>query len=97
MNTQTQSGGSVQFNLCTGKPYKGKNQEILQEAKKAKGYNEDGWMTFWQTARSGMKVRKGEKGTRILAIGEKTNKDGTKDKEFGGDYWVFNIDQTQQA
>jgi antirestriction protein ArdC len=85
---------SIQINFESRLPYNGKNQDALQEAKQAKQFEKDEWLTFVQALKAGRVVRKGEKGVRILAYGKTKDKDGRERGNTYGRKTVFNIIQT---
>ena len=54
------------INAITRKPYNGGNIDTLEAAaEKLHGLNDPRWMTFLQAKTLGLKVKKGEHGTRI--------------------------------
>ena len=80
------------INAKTKKEYNGKNVLMLAMTKKARGYNSCEWVTFLQARELGYKVRKGEKGTPILAVCE-NKKDDEETKKGVRGYYVFNVEQ----
>jgi antirestriction protein ArdC len=53
-------------NLSTGRPYRGINILLLNLRQMAAGYPSPRWLTFQQAHSLGAKVRKGERGTKIV-------------------------------
>lgn len=84
----------MQTNFITNVRYSGSNQDSLLHAKMAKGYATNEWLTFVQARKAGRKVKKGEKGIRLVRIIEFKNKKGVKETRAVG-FTVFNISQTE--
>ena len=93
-----------QYNHISGQNYGGHNQIDLQIAKQKNNFQSDGWLTFLQARISGLTIKKGSHGIKILSpfiSGEKTIKlaDGKTKTEavkfIPRSYTVFNLDQTQ--
>ena len=61
-------GRNLPFNFSTGKTYRGGNSVWLATVAAERGYTDARWGTFKQAKGMGGHVRRGEKGTRILAI-----------------------------
>ena len=55
-------------NVDTGRPYAGGNSLHLAAVRQARGYGDTRWGTYRQIRTRGGQVRKGERGTRILAF-----------------------------
>ena len=85
----------MNINHITQTPYKGKNQDNLEEARAERGYKSPEWLTFVQARQVGRTVKKGEHGTRIGRVSADKEKDGTrKQGHWAGFAVVFNIEQT---
>lgn len=89
-------------NYKTGNPYNGINTIMLWLENIIKGYTSHYWLGFGQAKRLNGKIRKGEKGTKIIAYcTKKVEKENTKESD-GNDFaithffrteCVFNLDQ----
>lgn len=79
------------INAVTGEEYQGKNALILSAV--AADYPSAEFLTFKQALAIGRCVRRGEHGTPIMKIVEKTLADGSTKKVPKG-YTVFNLAQT---
>ena len=55
-------------NLASGRPYSGSNTLRLMAAAADRGYSDSRWATYAQIQAAGDRVRKGERGTRILSF-----------------------------
>jgi len=97
-----QMSESVQVNFFTNKPYQGKNQIDLIEAKEKNGFKSYYWLTFLQARDLRLKIKKGSKSTLInKGYRENTKKDEQKGEtitrsSFAGFARVFNLDQTEK-
>jgi antirestriction protein ArdC len=93
------TGQTWAANLVTRKPYRGINQFLLHLTS---DYTSPYWVTYKQAADLGGHVRKGEKGTPIVFVGQGTAKDeSAKDTDaaksftFLKSYTVFNAEQCE--
>ena len=85
----------------TGQPYSGINVLVLWAAAAAAGYGKPTWMTFKQAKAHGGRVRKGEKGQRVVYAGrhETIERDpdtgAEKERKYGflKTFTVFNVEQ----
>jgi antirestriction protein ArdC len=88
---------TAQTNRISKVAYQGVNQEALQVQKIRMGYASNEWMTFLQANDCGLKIKKGEKGVRLLKFIEvermKKGKRVTETAVKG--FTVFNEDQTE--
>ena len=55
-------------NLASGRPYSGSNTLRLMAVAADRGYSDSRWATYAQIQAAGDRVRKGERGTRILSF-----------------------------
>ena len=100
------SSGELPFNASSGATYKGINFLILLLATANLG-GDPRWLTFKQAQYMGLKVRKGERGRRIVKMVEVNRNQAAKEVEAGGEvladdgtkalvmkaYTVFNASQ----
>ena len=68
------------INAVTGKPYQGKNIEILTDSAQKLGTSDPRWVTYIQALKSGWYVRKGSKGTAITYVNEVKNENDEMQK-----------------
>ena len=68
------------INAVTGKPYQGKNVEILTASAQKLGTSDPRWVTYIQALKSGWYVRKGAKGTAITYVKEVKNENDEMQK-----------------
>ena len=68
------------INAVTGKPYQGKNIEILTASAQKLGTSDPRWVTYIQALKSGWYVRKGSKGTAITYVKEVKNENDEMQK-----------------
>ena len=85
----------MQQNYITRDSYKGKNEIILSAVQESKNYKKGLWLTFLQAKSLDCRVKKGEKGVRIMKF--------VNEKEIGDEkkvafrfYTVFNIEQIEK-
>ncbi len=84
----------LQKNYITKQTYQGHNQGELIQAKQDGGFKSDFWLTFVQARDNNLKVKKGAKGTQILAVfDDDSNKDRNKSVRW---FYVFNFDQVEE-
>ncbi len=88
---------SLPLRAC-GTPYRGINVVVLWRTAVAKGYSAPFWMTYRQAAARGGQVRKGERGTRVIKVGNVVRESevpGEEPTTYGylRSYRVFNLDQ----
>lgn len=57
--------GGMPYNGISGRPYSGGNAMHLYAVGMMKGYIDTRWMTFDQTNKAGLQVKKGERGSKI--------------------------------
>ena len=103
---------SIPKNAATGNPYRGSNILSLWIDAAEKRFEHQVWATYKQYEALGAQVRKGEKGSLIVKVGEWTPKDAKRkepppsDTNGDGDdpkrmfakaAWIFNIDQVDLA
>lgn len=94
---------SVPYNAVTGKPYQGKNIEILEAAaSKLNVANDPRWLTFLQAKELGYKVKKGAHGTRIefwnfrkIEIEKEDGEKKSKTQALARHYIVFHASQIE--
>jgi len=89
-------GGGVAKNLVSGKAYTGINQFLLQLGTAS---TSPYWLTYKQAAELGGHVRKGERGSPVVFVGEAKNRNGDTEADgttykFLRYYTVFNLSQT---
>lgn len=84
----------MQINYKTKVRYQGQNMEHLNHVQRSNGYKKNLWLTFNQAREMGLKVKKGEKGTRIVRVVE-NEEVGKKSKIGVRVYVVFNIEQIE--
>ncbi len=101
------SGGGAAFaalphNAVTGRSYRGVNILTLWDAASRGAYQQPAWMTFLQTQSLGGRVRKGEKGTRVvfmkrIDVEEETDDGSLRTKEVSvlRGYVLFNVLQVE--
>ncbi len=97
-------------NAITDRPYRGLNILLLNLAAMMLGYTDPRWLTFRTAEKLGARIRKGEKGVRIVfwkfpSVLEKddqedTNRTSQTDREqkvipFARQYTVFNVEQCE--
>lgn len=94
-------GSKVPRNFSTKREYSGYNVFVLEITRIISGYKSNNWITFNQAKKLNQSVKKGEKGTPILAfsppvieIDEETGEKIIKKRGFFFPATVFNIDQT---
>lgn len=86
-------------NFITKHVYQGGNQDTLEAIKRQSGFKSQDWLTFLQAKQSGLKIKRGSKGTRIMAVTDEeyavegTNNQISKLVKY---YTVFNLDQTEK-
>jgi len=76
------------INAMTEEPYKGKNQDTLQNAMTNNGWTNPRFITFHQAIQNGCHVMKGSRGTQISKFGKDDD-----DKTYVRTYTVFNVAQ----
>ena len=79
----------MQINFNTGKEYTGQNQITLTGK-----YRSNEWGTYLQWTAAGVRVKKGQKGTRIIKIVNYTDAKG-KENRAPRFYTVFNREQVE--
>jgi antirestriction protein ArdC len=97
-------GNPMPHNAVTGNEYTGINFMLLGLKQDALGYESAGWLTFAQAIKVGGNVKKGEKGTRVIKVGqviktvkdEKTGEEKEKGLNFLREFTVFNLDQCEK-
>lgn len=57
--------GGMPYNAVSGRSYSGGNSMYLFAISVENGYDDNRWMTYEQANKTGLQVRKGEKGTKI--------------------------------
>jgi antirestriction protein ArdC len=85
-------------NYITKIEYKGGNQETLKVIKQKEGFSSEFWLTFVQARNSGLKIKKGSKGVKLIAVTEEeVAKEGSKNTitNLIKYFVVFNLDQTE--
>jgi len=88
-------------NKLTGKPYRGKNQTGLENARIKNEYKSEDWLTFLQARELGLKIKKGSKAVSIckgFTMFCEEDKEGKK-KDISrhlGFANVFNLDCTEK-
>lgn len=87
----------LQSNKITGTAYEGRNQAVLLSQKSSKNYSSDQWITFLQTKKSGLRIKRGSHGSTIVKFVEEEKVIDGKTVTVGGPrfYTVFNLDQTE--
>lgn len=95
------NANGLQTSMCTGNPYRGINQLLLQVAAMKGGFKCKWWGTFNQIKQNRASVSKGQKGTQIVFFKkierEGTDEDGDEVKDcffVMKTFTVFNADQT---
>jgi len=88
-------------NKLTGKPYNGKNQAELENARINNEYKSEEWVTFLQAKELGLKIKKGSKGVSIFkgfTLICEEDKEGKKKQSSMplGFARVFNLDCTEK-
>lgn len=101
------SGGGLPSNGVTGREYHGVNVLCLWAAAAEKGYASPLWASFPQWRNAGASVRKGERGTMIVYLGDASKNDATDAAEGDTDaskprrvlryFHVFNVAQVDAA
>lgn len=90
-----------QVNHKTQKPYAGENQTALQEIANKNGFDSNEWLTFLQAKESGLKVKTGSKGVRLVKLIDDVvvdKKTGIGRSKFGiRRFTVFNINQCEKV
>lgn len=88
-------------NIKTNNAYSGHNILDLEIACTKKGYTQKKWGTFLQAREAGYKIKKGEKGTKIISApkeyvkeNKRTGKNETK--TYCACFTVFNIEQMEK-
>lgn len=61
-----QSAFSMPYNALSGRQYTGGNSIHLMATAFEQGWEDPRWMTFHQIQKAGLRVRKGEKGTKVV-------------------------------
>lgn len=74
------SSGSLAFNAETGQTYQGVNQLLLGMS----GHADPRWMTLKQANRKGLRIRKGEKATKIVRLVEVDRETAEKEDHAEG-------------
>lgn len=80
-------------NFISKEVYRGNNQDILMNIAESEKYTSQEWLTFIQGKESGMMVRKGEKGVRLVRFGLLKGAEKKDDKAFFRGFTVFNLEQ----
>lgn len=96
---------ALPVNASTKKAYRGINTFVLWNEAKKKGFSNPAWLTFNQASELGGRVKKGEKGTRVVFYKRlsKTKSLNLKDEVVLEEqafwvlrtYTVFNLDQVE--
>ena len=89
---------SADKNIVTGKPYRGINRLITAMVSGIKGYDVPAWATLKQWNELGARVKKDEKGTKVIFWSQAKDKKAEsagEDKfyQFARAYCVFNVAQ----
>ena len=93
----------VPYNAVTGRPYQGKNVEILTSAaSKLNVANDPRWLTFLQAKELGYKVKKGAHGTKIefwnfkdVEVEKENGEKKMKTQALSRHYIVFHASQIE--
>lgn len=75
------------FNIATQRPYRGYNMVRLAN----RGYDDPRWMTFKQARQQGWHVRKGEKGTHVLAWDRREQETGRLNEDDTPEVRVYPV------
>lgn len=79
-----------------GRPYSGINILLLWMTAMERGFASPVWMTYRQAASAGGQVRKGERGSPVIAYSPadpEAEEDDPRSRAFARAYHVFNLDQ----